>query len=165
MKGITLMKIEFKKLGMRNIKTAIAVVISILISRGLNMEYPFYAAIASIISMQSSVENSFKAGRNRMLGTIVGAFVGYLCALISPGNPFLTGIGIVCVIYFCNLFNWKESSSIAGVVFCVIMLNLKGNSPILYSINRIIDTFVGIIVAIMVNYFIMPPKEKEKNGE
>ncbi len=156
------MKIEFKKLGMRNIKTAIAVVISILISRGLKMEYPFYAAIASIISMQSSVENSFKAGRNRMLGTIIGALVGYLCALISPGNIFLTGIGIICVIYLCNLFNWKESSSISGVVFCAIMLNLKGSSPILYSINRITDTFVGIIVAIAVNYFILPPKEKEK---
>jgi uncharacterized membrane protein YgaE (UPF0421/DUF939 family) len=159
------MKIEVKKPGMRNIKTAIAVVISILISRELKMEYPFYAAIASIISMQSSVENSFKAGRNRMLGTMVGALIGYLCALISPGNIFLIGIGIVFVIYLCNLFNWKESSSIAGVVFCVIMLNLKGNSPIIYSINRIIDTFVGIIVAIIVNYFIMPPKEKENTEE
>jgi uncharacterized membrane protein YgaE (UPF0421/DUF939 family) len=156
------MRIEIKKLGMRNIKTAIAVVISILISSGLKMESPFYAAIASIISMQSSVKNSYKTGRNRMLGTLVGALVGYLCALISPGNPFLTGIGIVCVIYLCNLLNWQESSSIAGVVFCAIMLNLKGNSPIIYSINRIIDTFVGIIVAIIVNYFIMPPKEKVK---
>jgi uncharacterized membrane protein YgaE (UPF0421/DUF939 family) len=154
------MVIEIKKLGMRNIKTAIAVVISILISSGLKMEYPFYAAIASIISMQSSVKNSYKAGRNRMLGTIVGAFIGYLCALISLGNPFLTGIGIICVIYLCNLLNWKESASIAGVVFCAIMLNLKGGSPAIYSINRIIDTFIGILVAIAVNYFVMPPKEK-----
>lgn len=156
------MNFSFKKLGMRNIKTAIAVVISILISNGLKMESPFYAAIASIISMQSSVENSFKTGRHRMLGTLVGALVGYLCALIDPGNPFLTGAGIVCVIYLCNLLNWKESSSIAGVVFCVIMLNLKGNSPIVYSVNRIIETFVGIIVAIVVNYFVLPPKKKNE---
>jgi uncharacterized membrane protein YgaE (UPF0421/DUF939 family) len=157
------LNIEFKKIGMRNIKTAIAVIISILISRVFKTEYPFYAAIASIISMQSSVENSFKTGRNRMLGTIVGAAVGFICALISPENPLLIGIGIVCVIYLCNLLNWKESSSIAGIVFCAIMLNLKGNSAVIYSINRIIDTFVGIIVAIAVNYFVVPPKvEKEK---
>jgi uncharacterized membrane protein YgaE (UPF0421/DUF939 family) len=153
------MKIEYKKLGMRNIKTAIAVVVSILISKGLKMEYPFYAAIASIISMQSSVKNSYKVGRNRMLGTMVGALVGYLCAIISPGNSILTGIGIICVIYACNLLNWRESTSIACVVFCAIMLNLKGGSAAIYSVNRIIDTFTGIIVAIAVNYFIMPPKE------
>ncbi len=155
------MNLQIKKPGMRNIKTAIAVIISILISNAVGIESPFYAAIASIISMQSSVESSFKTGRNRMLGTLVGAFVGYLCALIAPGNPFLTGIGIVCVIYVCYLLSWKESASIAGVVFCAIMLNLKGGSPIKYSTNRITETFIGIIVAIAVNYYIAPPEEKK----
>jgi uncharacterized membrane protein YgaE (UPF0421/DUF939 family) len=156
------MKFKLEKIGMRNIKTAIAVVISILVSKLLKTEYPFYAAIASIISMQSSVEDSLKTGRNRVLGTIVGAFVGYICALISPESPIFIGIGIVIVIYLCNVLNWKDSASIAGVVFCAIMLNLKGNSPFLYSLNRILDTLVGIIVAIVVNYFVMRP-EADKN--
>ena len=156
------MRIEFKKVGMRNIKTAIAVVLSILISKAIKMEYPFYAAIASIISMQSSVEDSFKTGRNRMLGTIIGAIIGFLCALINPESLILVGLGIVIVIYLCNLLSWKESSSIGCVVFCAIMLNIKGNNPLFYSLNRILDTFVGIIVAIGVNYFIVPPKSKVK---
>lgn len=155
------MEIKLKKVGMRNIKTAIAVLISILISRLLKTEYPFYTAIASVISMQSSVEASFKAGKNRMLGTVVGAVVGFVCASVRPGSALLSGIGIIAVIYLCNLLNWKESASIACIVFCAIMLNLKGSSPILYSINRIIDTFVGIIVAVSVNYFIKPPKNSK----
>lgn len=158
------MNLVFKKPGMRNVKTAIAVVISTSISRMLKMEYPFYAAIASIICMQGSVENTIKSGKNRMLGTMVGALLGFICALIEPGNIILLGLGIVGVIYLCTLLNWKGSASIGCVVFCAIMLNLKGNSPALYSVNRIIDTFVGIIVALAVNYFIMPPKkEEEKN--
>lgn len=154
------MKLKVEKVGMRNIKTAIAVFISIVLSKLFKMEYPFYAAIAAIISMQSSVEESFKAGRNRMFGTFIGAVVGFACALISPGNAFVSAIGIVIVIYICNLLKWKESSSIGGVVFLAIMLNLKGNSPLWYSINRLLDTFLGIIVAITVNYFIIPPKRK-----
>lgn len=154
------MKFKFDMVGMRNIKTAIAVFISIVISKLLKMEYPFYAAIAAIISMQSSVEASFKAGRNRMLGTFIGAVVGFVCALISPGNAFVSAIGIVVVIYLCNLLKWKESAAIGGIVFLAIMLNLKGNSPLLYSINRILDTFLGILVAIVVNYFIVPPKNE-----
>lgn len=157
------MKLECKKIGMRNVKTAIAVCVSILISRALRMEYPFYAAIASVIAMQSSVEGSFKAGKNRMLGTFMGALVGFVCASIKPGNIFLIGIGIICVIYLCNLFNWEKSSSIGCIVFCVIMINLKGNSPLFYSINRLLDTFLGIAVSVAVNYFIIPPKKKKEN--
>lgn len=155
------MKLQVKKVGMRNIKTAIAVFISIILSKLFKMEYPFYAAIAAIISMQSSVEESFRAGRNRMIGTLIGAVVGFICALINPGNAFVSAIGIVIVIYLCNLLKWKESSSIGGVVFLAIMLNLKGNSPLWYSINRLFDTFLGIIVAIVVNYFIIPPQKKQ----
>jgi uncharacterized membrane protein YgaE (UPF0421/DUF939 family) len=158
------MNLELKRPGMRNIKTAIAVVISILISRMLRMEYPFYVAIASVICMQSSIENSINMGKNRMLGTIVGALLGFICAAIAPGNIFLIGLGIVGVIYICNIFNWNNSASIGCVVFCAIMLNLKEGNPFLYSVNRIIDTFVGIAVAVAVNNFIAPPKTNNDKG-
>lgn len=144
-------------MGMRNIKTAIAVVICVLISRILKLEYSFYAAIAAIISMENTVTNSFRTGKNRMLGTLVGAGIGFLCASILPGNAILCGIGIIIVIYLCNLLNWSKSASIACVVFMVIMVNLNGKDPFFYSINRILDTFIGIIVAVLVNYFICPP--------
>ncbi|CAH2214470.1 FUSC family protein [Tepidibacter aestuarii] len=144
------------KLGMRNIKTAIAVSLSVAISRFLNMEYPFYAAIAAIISMQTTVGESFKVGRNRMLGTIVGATLGVIFYIISPENIISIGIGIAIVIYICNLLGWNKSISIAGIVFCVIMTNLDGRDPIFYGLNRIFDTFIGIIIAVLVNYFIKP---------
>lgn len=150
--------IKVKKVGLRNIKTAIAVFLCVIISWALKFEYPFYVAIAAIISMQSSVVESFTVGRNRILGTIVGAFIGFLCALLQPGNAFLCAIGLIIVVYICDLFNWNKSVTIAGVVFMAIMLNLNGRSPVFYSINRIIDTLLGIVVAIFVNYFIFPPK-------
>lgn len=153
--------IKLKKVGLRNIKTAIAVFLCVIISGILKFEYPFYAAIAAIISMQSSVVESFTAGRNRILGTMVGAFIGFLCALIQPGNAFLCAAGLIAAVYICDLFNWNKSVTIAGIVCMVIMLNLNGRSPLFYSINRIIDTLLGIIVAIFVNYFIFPPKIME----
>jgi len=153
-------------MGMRNIKTAIAVVLCVLISRVLKLEYSFYAAIAAIISMGNTVTNSFRTGKNRMLGTLVGAGIGFVCASILPGNPILCGVGIIVVIYLCNLLKWSKSASIACIVFMVIMVNLDGKDPFFYSINRILDTFIGIIVAVLVNYFICPPnyiKDINKN--
>ncbi|MFD3157823.1 aromatic acid exporter family protein [Haloimpatiens sp. FM7330] len=145
------------KIGMRNIKTAVSVFICIVILKLVNNPYPFYACIASVISMQSSVSGSFTAGKNRMIGTSVGAFIGLLFALIQPDNPFLCGLGIIIVIFTCNVLNKKKSATIACIVFIAISTNLKGVPPHIYSRDRLLETFLGIFVAVLVNYFVTPP--------
>ncbi|MDQ0088084.1 uncharacterized membrane protein YgaE (UPF0421/DUF939 family) [Paenibacillus anaericanus] len=146
---------------MRNIKTAIAIFVCLIISELLHLEYPFYAAIATIISMENSVTNSFTVGKNRMMGTFVGAGIGLIFAIIDPQNAFYCAIGIVLVIYICNLLKWNKSISIASIVFLAIMLNLQvGGSPLLYGLNRIFDTLIGVSVAVVVNYLIFPPKHE-----
>ncbi len=52
-----------KSIGMRNIKTALAVTLSILISEFFKLDSPFYAAIAAVISMQNSVTGSYRVGK------------------------------------------------------------------------------------------------------
>jgi uncharacterized membrane protein YgaE (UPF0421/DUF939 family) len=149
------------KIGMRNIKTAIAVLICILISKLFKMEYPFFVVIAAIVSMQNSVTGSYKVGRQRMLGTFIGALIGLICASIDPGNAIIASLGIILVIYFCNKLQWQQSTSIACVVFIAIMLNIGSKNPLLYSFNRLLDTFIGINVALIVNHFIYPFKYLE----
>ncbi len=146
------------KIGMRNVKTAISVFLCIIILRAFHNTFPFYACIAAVITMQGTVHDSFATGKNRMIGTIIGAIFGLLFALISPNNVFLTSIGIVFVIYFSNVFNRKNSISIACVVFLAIMTNLTQVTPLIYSFNRVIETFIGIFVSVLVNYLFFPPK-------
>lgn len=147
-----------QKIGMRNIKTAISVFICIIILRIFHNTFPFYACIAAVITMQSTVHNSFTTGKNRIIGTIIGAICGLIFALISPNNVFLTSLGIVFVIYFLNLLNRKNSIIIACVVFLAIMTNLKEGTPLIYSFSRVIETFIGILVSVLINYLIYHPK-------
>ncbi len=148
-------------IGMRNIKTALAVLICLLISEAFRLEYPFYAVIATIIGMENSITNSYTVGKNRVLGTIVGAICGLIFALIDPYSAVFSAIGIVVVIYICNLLKWNKSISIASIVFLAIMLNLRpGESPWFYSLNRVTDTLIGIGVAVAVNYLVFPPKHE-----
>jgi uncharacterized membrane protein YgaE (UPF0421/DUF939 family) len=149
---------SMQKIGMRNIKTAISVFLCIIILRAFHNTFPFYACIAAVITMQSTVHDSYTTGKNRMIGTIIGAICGLIFALISPNNAFLTSIGIVFVIYFSNLFNRNNSISIACVVFLAIMTNLTKVTPLVYSFNRVTETFIGILVSVLVNYLISAPK-------
>ncbi|MPQ43692.1 FUSC family protein [Clostridium tarantellae] len=155
-----MLNLKLPKIGARNIKTALSVVICVLLFKVLKRPYPFYACIAAVICMKDNVKNSVKIGKNRMIGTLIGGLVGLVITLIAKKfnlenfSALFTGLGIVTTIYSCNLCKKKESVTIACIVLIAIMVNLKGTAPFAYAFNRILDTFVGIIVALLINKFI-----------
>ncbi|WP_032120889.1 FUSC family protein [Clostridium amazonitimonense] len=149
------------KIGMRTIKTALAVSICILLSRIFTINNALYACIAAIITMGNTVTNSYKSGINRIKGTLVGAIVGLIMSLVAPENIILVGIGIVIIISICNYFRLDKSVAISCTVFCVITISLNGRSPLQYSIYRTLDTILGIVVSLIINYTIAPPKIHE----
>lgn len=153
------------KIGMRTIKTSIAVTISISLGYALNLNSPFFAGVAAIIAMQGNLVDSYRMGRDRILGTMLGAAIGLLCSFISIGNPIIIGIGIIVIIYLCNKLNWTKSISIATIVFISIIMNVEKGQELHYSLNRILDTMVGIVVAVIVNFVISPPLTKNKIHE
>ena len=93
-----------------------------------------------------------------VLGTLVGAATGLLFVQLLPENAILSGIGVMFIIYVCTRMHWNNSIAIATIVFLAIMLNLQGHDPLLYSLNRIQDTLLGIAVALGVNVLVFPPR-------
>ncbi len=144
------------KIGMRTLKTGLAVGVSLLLAQLLNLRSPIFVGIAAIVSMQSTVNESYAAGKNRMLGTFIGAIVGLGFAYLLPYNHFFLGIGIIVVIYVHNLFHWKQSISLSCIVFLAIFTNQDG-AILSYATNRILDTLIGITVSVVINNFIAAP--------
>ncbi len=147
---------KLPKLGMRNIKTGLAVMVCIIVSKYM-VENPMYSTVACIISMQDTVKGSVKAGFNRVKGTIIGGIVGYLMVLLNPGDPILCGIGAMITIYMCNLFKLNNAITVASVTFASIHMGVIVSDPARYSIFRVIDTSIGVLVAIVINYIIARP--------
>ncbi|MBF7096179.1 FUSC family protein [Alkalibacter mobilis] len=144
------------RLGMRNIKTGVAVLISLLLGKYLRMDNSFFIVVAAMLSMESSVMNSVEIGKNRIMGTILGATLGMGLAYLSPGSLVLTSLGIIVIIYVSNLLKWNKAIIIAAFVFLGIMLDMSGEEVFWYSVNRTIDTLIGIGVGLAVNFFIFP---------
>lgn len=154
-----------KKIGLRNLKTALAVALAIFLSQLLNLRSPFFAGIAAITAMQSSVSESFSSGVDRMLSTILGGIIALLFSLVAPENPFFIGLGIVIIIYVCNLFGWKQSVQLSGMVFLSIILNYKEGSRVDYAFYRTVDTLFGLVIGTLINYFVLPPNLENKMVE
>ncbi|MEF9952880.1 MAG: aromatic acid exporter family protein [Clostridium sp.] len=146
------------KIGVRNLKTAIAVFIAVLISNELNLPSPFLAAINALMMMEVSVVDSFRAGKGQILGTIMGSALGFAFAYLDNGNVYLAVVGIVLIISICDKFKWGPYVIPSGIIFISIMFgSLNADNSLLFSINAVLGTFIGIAVAIGVNFFVAPP--------
>lgn len=145
---------------MRTFKTGLSVSVSLFISQLLNLKNPSLVGIAAIVSMQSSVTASVVAAKNRILATIVGAIVGLIFSYLLPHNYFFLGLGIIVVIYIHNMFDWSQSLSLSTIVFLVVFL-YQEDSRLIYAMNRLLDTFIGVFVSMIINYFVAPPDNKQ----
>lgn len=147
-----------RPIGMRTIKTALAVTISLYISQMLNLGAPIFTAIASISTMKASISESFNDVSRRLFTAVFGVVLGYLFSLIPLGEeflPLLAGIGIIIIIYMLQVLNLKRMIILSCIVF-VASLCAESNKFV-YGINRIIGTFVGIAVSVPINYLISAP--------
>jgi uncharacterized membrane protein YgaE (UPF0421/DUF939 family) len=150
---------RYPKIGMRNIKTAIATATCALVYFFLDRS-PAFACIGAIFGMGSDLEMSKQHGGNRLFGTIIGGLLGillfriYLIFQPEGGRSLLliplTFIGTVLLILLCQIF-WVGGIQPGGVVLCIILFNTPVDSYISYALNRMLDTGVGVVTALAVN--------------
>ncbi len=145
-----------KKVGLRTLKTALAVSVTLIVSDFIPVTNPFFAAIAAIIAMEPSVSAALETGKDRMWGTILGAVMALLLSLFAPVNALTIGIGVIIVIYISNLFEWQGTIKISSIVFLAILLGYEDAHQIDYAMFRTLDTFIGLTVGTLVNFFIFP---------
>ncbi len=145
------------RLGLRIIKTGIAVTFCIVLSHLLHLNQPFIAVISTVISMGKSIDLSVKTGKNKMVGVIIGSAAGTLCAAILPGNAGLCGIGIILSLYLCHLFHLESAGVLSSFAFTAVMFGASQDAPWKYALSCTVAAMLGIAVAVVVNLTVMPP--------
>ncbi|HHZ01340.1 MAG TPA: hypothetical protein GX396_00170 [Tissierellia bacterium] len=153
------------KIGMRNIKTTISVFICLLVFELINRENAIFACIAAVICLQNTILDSLEKGIARIIGTIIGGAVGIIVLFVvnnfSAYNIliFIIPIGIMVLIHICVMINMKQSVVICCVVYLSIMISKSHEGGyLLYTVNRVLDTSFGILVALMVNKYLTIPE-------
>lgn len=143
--------------GLRVVKTGIAVTFCIALSHLLHLNQPFTAVIATVISMGKSIDLSVKAGKNKMIGVVIGSAVGTAFAAILPGNAGLCGIGVILSLYLCHLLHLESAGVLSSFSFASVMFGASQSAPWEYSLPSMGAALLGISVAVVVNLVVMPP--------
>lgn len=167
-------------IGMRTLKTALAVFFCLLLTDLLGPSGVSIAAVSAIICMKETQFDSMITGSIRMIGTIIGGVLAYIYLFIYSilSNNFtevlsyidwihyiLIPIFVVVCIYLCNLFRIKEASTICSIVFIVIIIGYayEGQRALItYVILRVVATVFGISIAMLINRFIAPYDKRKK---
>ena len=67
-------------------------------------------------------------------------------------------VGVVALILTSQICHWVGAIQPGGVVLCIILFNTPVDTYISYSLNRIIDTGVGVAIALLISWLL--PRER-----
>lgn len=152
-------KIDYKyRIGMRTLKTSLAVVIGLYISYLLDLDSAIFVSIAAVSTMKPSMSESLEDFKKRLFTCVFGVIVGYFFSKISVVEylePLIAGLGILLTIYILVVVKMKDMTQLSCIVFVASFCS--NSDKFYYATNRIIGTVIGIIVGVLVNYFISSP--------
>lgn len=156
-------------LGLRSLKTAIAATLTALLYAFLPGRNPTFACIGAIFGLGSDMGDSWRNGGNRLIGTIIGGFLGMGLfwtehLIFTDGNYYfrllLLFLGVIVLVSLSVAFRWPGAVQPGGVVLCIILFNTPVNH-IEYALNRMLDTGIGVLIALLVN-LLLPRQRLEK---
>lgn len=154
-------------IGTRGMKTAFTAVLCTLIYLLIGRN-PTFACIGVVFGTGSDMGNSWLNGGNRLFGTIFGGLIGmalfriyivfYPDGAMHPLMMLFIFVGIILLVLASVAFHWPGAVQPGGVMLCIMLFNQPVESYISYSLNRILDTAIGVVLALIVSYLL--PKER-----
>ena len=67
-------------------------------------------------------------------------------------------MGVVALILVSQIYNWPGAIQPGGVMLSILLFNQPADTFVTYSMNRIFDTAIGVVVALIVNLLL--PRER-----
>ena len=145
-------------IGMRTVKTVMAVVIAMLIVDSNLSPYSnlSVAMLGAIAAVQPSFRESVYSGMSQVVGSAFGLAVGMLLLQLPIDHIVTTGIAVVLVIVVYNSLHITYSPSLP-VLMVVILCTSEDIGPVLpWSLGRLWDTIIGVSVGMVINTLLFP---------
>jgi uncharacterized membrane protein YgaE (UPF0421/DUF939 family) len=131
--------------------TAVAVVICLLLVRFLPLKEGYWAAISTVVVMQSDVWPTVTAGRDRFFGTAIGAVIGWLTAIIWHGHLLIFGLAVAVSLMACSALGLKSAGRLVGATICLMVL-VPGDRPKWrMALDRFTEVSLGILTAVTIS--------------
>jgi len=141
----------------QSLRLGVSILITCAIAQHFQrITYLWYPLLAVNLVVDDQDENSLRAARGRILGTVTGGLVTFLVHTIVTGWIGIL-MSLLISIPLLRRFGWTSGMSTA-VTVTVMFLGIHDYATLSwdYVFNRSVDTLVGIIVALLMGRLLWP---------
>ncbi|MGX7136353.1 FUSC family protein [Enterococcus silesiacus] len=149
------------KIGMRTFKTGLSVFFCILVSMLLKRETYVVAAITTVFTLREDMENTVRYGKHRIIGNVMGALMSVVVIAVFNllGRTELVQLIFIPVIITLMIallasLGYHEGTVGACATLLTIVFMIPADRSYGYAFARVVDSFIGMGIALLVNYFI-----------
>jgi uncharacterized membrane protein YgaE (UPF0421/DUF939 family) len=137
------------------LKTALAAILAwVLASSVFGLSQPFLAPWAALLVVHATVYRSFSSGAMQVAATfaavLLAATVGQLLGLDTWAVAVVVVAGL-----FLGVVPWMGADTTTIASTAVVVLTTGYGDGLLFS--RLIDTAIGVVVGLVVNFLVWPP--------
>ncbi|MEH7627427.1 FUSC family protein [Bacillus sp. FSL R5-0603] len=145
-------------------KMAIASAVSWEVAKLVGSEHPYLAPLSVILCLQTTIDKSIRFSLHRIVGTAIGVILtAYLVSHLHM-NGLILGLLMLGGTYIAKWLRLDETVLHQVALTILLVFTFERNSKD-YAMDRIIDTMIGVIIAILVHMFFFPPNYTKKAAE
>jgi uncharacterized membrane protein YccC len=131
-------------------RTAIAAAVSLAVARLFKLPEAYWAAVSTLVVMQSTLGAAWAISKSRLIGTALGAALGALLASYFSPGIILFGLAIFALGLTCAVLRLDQSAyRFAGISLAIVMLIVRAQAPWVAGIHRFVEVSIGIVVGLL----------------
>jgi len=148
------------KIGLRSIKTFVAVLICCVIDYFLGV-VPIQSSIAALLCIKADKQETLQTAVTRIMGTLLGGAAGVLVLFFFLNSGikyysllfyFILCILIIPIIYIPVKLGLPDATALTCITYLVVVMGYTGEiTPLQMAAERTLDTLLGVIVAVPLN--------------
>lgn len=134
------------------------------ICRLFNFEPAFFGAVSAVINMQPSIFLTIKTAKDQILVHILGVVTGLAFGYLFGSSPLVMGVITILLISLHIKFEFKSNITM-GIIAALFILSSSEEQFLPHALARTSVIFTGLIVAMIVNILLWPPRFKKQFEE
>jgi uncharacterized membrane protein YgaE (UPF0421/DUF939 family) len=151
---------DFGKQAVGALKTGLAAILCVWLGDKIGLIHSYWAAVSAIVVMGFDNTLTFASCRDRILGTAIGAFLGWITCYLWHDHYVVYGLAVAVCIFVCSAFAFDKAGRLAAVTLSIIVLVSIDGSPGRAAIARFSEVGFGIVVALAVTMLVFPSRSE-----
>jgi uncharacterized membrane protein (TIGR01666 family) len=149
-----------------SLRVAIVMFIGFLVAKSLDFAHSYWILLTILVISKPGFSLTKERNYQRLIGTIVGAFIGMGILHYIHDKDTLFGILLICMI---GSYSFQRKNYVISVLFMtpyiLVLFDFLGMGGLSIAKERIYDTLIGSAIALLASYSLFPNWEHEKLKE